>query len=128
MAKTFLMIAAISGLLAVAIGAFGAHGLKSRMVEDLMAVYQTGVQYHFYHTLVLFMIGLLLLQYPQLALLKWSGGLMVVGIMLFSGSLYMLALSGERWLGAITPVGGVAFIAAWLCLLLAVYRHVGESV
>lgn len=128
MAKTFLMIAAISGLLAVAIGAFGAHGLKSRMAEDLMAVYQTGVQYHFYHTLALFMVGLLLLQYPQLGLLKWSGGLMIVGIVLFSGSLYGLAISGLRWLGAVTPLGGVAFIAAWLCLLLAVYRHVGESV
>lgn len=128
MAKTFLMIAAISGLLAVAIGAFGAHGLKSRLAEDLMAVYQTGVQYHFYHTLALFMVGLLLLQYPQLGLLKWSGGLLVVGMMLFSGSLYVLAISGVRWLGAITPIGGVAFIAAWLCLLIAVYRHVGESV
>ena len=96
MAKTFLMIAALSGLLAVAIGAFGAHGLKDRVAADLMTVYQTGVQYHFYHTLALLMVGLLMLQYPQLGLLKWSGWLFVAGMLIFSGSLYMLALTGVK--------------------------------
>jgi uncharacterized membrane protein YgdD (TMEM256/DUF423 family) len=126
MAKTLLTIAAISGLLAVAIGAFGAHGLKDRVTTELMVVYQTGVQYHFYHTFALFVVGLLLLQYPQLPLLSWSGGLFIVGIIIFSGSLYILALTGVKWLGAITPIGGLAFIAAWLCLALAIYSNVGE--
>ncbi len=123
MAKTFLVIAAISGLMAVVIGAFGAHGLKNRVAEDLMAVYQTGVQYHFYHTFALLFTGVLLQQYPQAVLLNWSGWLFVVGVLVFSGSLYVLALTGVKWLGAITPIGGVAFIAGWLILALAVYRH-----
>ena len=127
MAKTFLMIAAISGLLAVAIGAFGAHGLKARISEDLMAVFQTGVQYHFYHTLALLMVGMLMIAYPQVSLLKWSGCLFVAGLLIFSGSLYILALTGVKWLGAITPIGGVAFMAGWLTLALAVYHHVANQ-
>jgi uncharacterized membrane protein YgdD (TMEM256/DUF423 family) len=126
MAKTFLMIAAISGLLAVAIGAFGAHGLKARLSEDLMAAFQTGVQYHFYHCLALLLVALLQLQYPQLALLNWSAGLFVLGMLLFSGSLYTLAISGVRWIGVITPLGGLSFMAGWLCLFLALYRQVGK--
>jgi uncharacterized membrane protein YgdD (TMEM256/DUF423 family) len=126
MAKTFLMVAAISGLLAVIIGAFGAHGLKARISEDLMVVYQTGVQYHFYHTLVLLIVGVLLIQYPQASLLHWSGYLFIAGMIIFSGSLYILALTGVKWLGAITPIGGVAFIAGWLTLALAAYHHVSN--
>ena len=114
MAKTLLMLAAISGLLAVAIGAFGAHGLKGRITTDLMAVFQTGVQYHFYHTLALLLVGILMLQFPQVSLLKWSGLLFAAGMVIFSGSLYVMALTGIKWLGAITPIGGVAFIAGWL--------------
>lgn len=128
MAKTFLVIAALSGLLAVIIGAFGAHGLKNRLTEDLLAVYQTGVQYHFYHTLALLMVGLLLMQIPQASLLNWSGWLFIVGIMVFSGSLYLLAVTGTRWLGAITPLGGLAFIAGWLTLAIALYNNVGEKI
>ena len=123
MAKTFLMIAAISGLLAVAIGAFGAHGLKGKLTEDLMAVYQTGVQYHFYHTLALLLVGILALHAPQLSL-NWSGYLFAVGILIFSGSLYVLALTGIKWLGAITPLGGLALMAGWATLALAVYRGI----
>lgn len=123
MAKTFLLIAVISGLMAVVIGAFGAHGLKHRVAEDLLVVYQTGVQYHFYHTLALLVVGILMLQYPQSVLLNWSGGLFVAGIVIFSGSLYLLALTGVRWLGAITPIGGLAFIAAWLTMAVAIYRN-----
>lgn len=126
MAKTYLIIAALSGLLAVMIGAFGAHGLKARLSVDMMAVYQTGVQYHFYHTLALLFIGLLSLNYPQVSLLNWSAGMMVVGIIIFSGSLYVLSISGIKWLGAITPLGGTAFIIGWLLLAVAVYKHVGE--
>ena len=116
MARNFLVIAALSGFLAVALGAFGAHGLKDRLAPDLMAVYQTAVQYHFYHTLVLLAVAMLLLRYPQQGILVASGSLLLVGLVLFSGSLYVLALSGVRWLGAITPLGGVAFLLAWLLL------------
>ena len=124
MAKTVLLLAAMSGLLAVMIGAFGAHGLKGRLTEDLMAVYQTGVQYHFYHTIVLLVVGVLLLQYPQASPLQWSAYLLVTGILVFSGSLYILALTGLKWLGAITPLGGLAFIAGWLTLALGIYQYV----
>ncbi|MCP3907360.1 MAG: DUF423 domain-containing protein [Oceanicoccus sp.] len=126
MAKTLLIIAAISGLLAVAIGAFGAHGLKGRVTTDLMAVYQTGVQYHFYHTLALLLVGILMLQFPEVSLLTWTGWLFIAGIIIFSGSLYVMALTGIKWLGAITPIGGVAFIAGWLAMAIAVYKHIGE--
>lgn len=125
MAKTVLMITAISGLLAVALGAFGAHGLKSRVTEDLLAVYQTGVQYHFYHTFALAIAGLLLLQFPQIGLLKWSAVCFVAGMVVFSGSLYLMTFTGMRWLGAITPLGGLSLMAGWLLLVLAVYRNVG---
>lgn len=122
MAKTVLMIAAINGLLAVAIGAFGAHGLKSRLGEDLMAVYQTGVQYHFYHLLALVVVGLLLMQWPSAIALKVSAYGFIIGIVLFSGSLYVLAISGIRWLGAITPLGGLALMAGWFALAVAIYQ------
>jgi uncharacterized membrane protein YgdD (TMEM256/DUF423 family) len=126
MAKTFLLIAALSGMLAVVIGAFGAHGLKSRVAEDLLAIYQTGVQYHFYHTFALLCVAMLLLRDPHSWLLNWSGGLFIAGIVIFSGSLYLLVVSGSRWLGAITPLGGMAFIAGWLALAWAVYRDMGK--
>ena len=87
MARSFLVIAALSGFLAVALGAFGAHGLRDRLAPDLMAVYQTAVQYHFYHTLVLLAVAILLLRYPQQGVLVASGSLLVLGLLLFSGSL-----------------------------------------
>jgi uncharacterized membrane protein YgdD (TMEM256/DUF423 family) len=126
MAKTILMIAAVAGMLAVLLGAFGAHGLKSRLSVEMMAVYHTAVQYHFYHSLALLLVGLLMLQLPQAPLLNWSGCLFAIGIVVFSGSLYVLAVSGIKWLGAITPLGGLAFIAGWIILAIAVYQHVGE--
>jgi uncharacterized membrane protein YgdD (TMEM256/DUF423 family) len=115
-AKYFLVIAAFSGFLAVALGAFGAHGLKTRLSPELMAVYQTAVQYHFYHTLALLGVAMLLLRYPQHSVLLACAALLVLGLLLFSGSLYLMALSGVRWLGAITPLGGVALLLAWLLL------------
>lgn len=126
MAKTFLIIAAISGLLAVMIGAFGAHGLKGRITTDLMAIFQTGVQYHFYHALALLLVGIMMLQFPQVTLLKLSGWLLVAGMVIFSGSLYVMALTDIKWLGAITPIGGVAFIVGWLTMAIAIYNHIGE--
>jgi uncharacterized membrane protein YgdD (TMEM256/DUF423 family) len=126
MAKTYLLIAALNGFIAVALGAFGAHGLKQRLSADMLAVYQTGVQYHFYHTFALFAVALLMLQMPLLNIslstaLRWSGILFVVGIVIFSGSLYVLSITGIRWLGAITPLGGVAFLAGWLWLARAAW-------
>lgn len=121
MAKNFLVIAALSGFLAVALGAFGAHGLKQRLTADMLAVYQTGVQYHFYHTFALLAVALLMLHMPASGTLRWSGILFVAGIVVFSGSLYVLSFSGVRWLGAITPLGGVAFLAGWLLLARAAW-------
>lgn len=122
MSKVYLLIAAISGFLAVALGAFGAHGLKQKLGVDMLAVYQTGVQYHFYHTLALFGVALFMLQLPQSAALRWSALLFVVGIIIFSGSLYVLSITGVRWLGAITPIGGVAFLAGWILLAVAAWN------
>ncbi|HSB97161.1 MAG TPA: DUF423 domain-containing protein [Spongiibacteraceae bacterium] len=126
MAKTYLLIAALNGFIAVALGAFGAHGLKQRLSADMLAVYQTGVQYHFYHTFALLAVALLLLHLPlnNISLsnaLRWSGILFTVGIVIFSGSLYVLSITGIRWLGAITPLGGVAFLAGWLLLARAAW-------
>ncbi len=122
MSNVFTAIAAISGFLAVALGAFGAHALKARLPDDLLAIYHTAVQYQFWHTAALLAVGLLLLHFPQHALLKYSGWLFVAGILIFSGSLYVLALTGTRWLGAITPIGGVALLAGWLLLALAMLQ------
>lgn len=116
------MIGAVNAFLAVALGAFGAHALKTRLAPDLLAVYHTGVQYHFYHALGLLAVGMLSLQVPGSPLVRASGWLMLAGIAIFSGSLYALALTGVRWLGAITPIGGVSFLAAWLALALAAWR------
>jgi uncharacterized membrane protein YgdD (TMEM256/DUF423 family) len=121
-AKLFLALGGAAALLAVALGAFGAHGLKSRLPADMLAVYQTGVQYHFYHALGLVLIGLAVLHLPDSAALRAAGWLMAAGILLFSGSLYALALSGERWLGAVTPIGGLAFLLGWAALVWAALR------
>ena len=121
-AKLFLALGGAAALLAVALGAFGAHGLKSRLPVDMLAVYQTGVQYHFYHALGLALIGLAVLHLPDSAALRAAGWLMAAGILLFSGSLYALALSGERWLGAVTPIGGLAFLLGWAALVWAALR------
>jgi uncharacterized membrane protein YgdD (TMEM256/DUF423 family) len=121
-ARLFLAAGGLAALLAVALGAFGAHALKGRVPAETLAAWHTGVEYHFYHALGLLAVGLLAIQLPGSALVKWSGGVMLAGIVLFSGSLYALALSGERWLGALTPVGGVAFLVAWGLLVAAVVK------
>jgi len=121
-AKLFLAADGVGALAAVALGAFGAHALKTRLSAEMLAVWHTGVEYHIYHAFGLLAVGLVAQQRLGSALLKWSGWAMLAGIVLFSGSLYALALSGERWLGAITPVGGVAFLVAWALLVAAVLR------
>ncbi|SCY69625.1 Uncharacterized membrane protein YgdD, TMEM256/DUF423 family [Nitrosospira sp. Nl5] len=121
MPRTFLMLGAVNAFLCVALGAFGAHGLKQRLTTDMLAVYQTGVQYHFYHALGLVAVGLVLLYFPKSRLVAVSGWLMLAGIILFSVSLYALSLTGIRGLGAITPLGGVAFLTAWAILAYAAW-------
>lgn len=118
-ARFFLIAGALSAALAVVLGAFGAHGLRGRLPADLLAIYQTGCQYHVYHALGLLAVGLLGLHLPASTALRVSGWLMLAGTVLFSGSLYLLAITGQRWLGAVTPLGGVAFIVAWLLLAWA---------
>jgi uncharacterized membrane protein YgdD (TMEM256/DUF423 family) len=122
LSRIFLAAGGLAALAAVALGAFGAHALKGRVSPEMLVVWHTGVEYHVYHSLGLLAIGLVAIRLPDSALLKGSGWTMLAGILLFSGSLYALALSGERWLGAITPVGGAAFLAAWALFAAAVLR------
>lgn len=122
MFKIFTALGSINALIAVMLGAFGAHGLKSRLSTDMLEIFQTGVQYHFYHALGLLAVGVIAYHLPDSGLLKWSGWLMLTGIIIFSGSLYILSTTGITWLGAITPIGGTAFIAAWILLTIAVLK------
>ena len=116
MERTFFLIASLLGSLSVALGAFGAHALRDQIEASLLANYQTGVSYMFYHTLALFIVVLALTRWPGSSQPVWAGWLFVIGIVFFSGSLFLMAFTGMRWLGAITPIGGVAFIAGWLLL------------
>ncbi len=122
MAKLLLLLASLSGFTGVALGAFAAHGLRSRLPDNLLAAFQTGVQYQLWHTAALIGVALLLLRFPESGLFKVAGGLFVAGIVLFSGSLYVLALSGLGKLGIITPFGGVCFLLAWLLLGIGAWR------
>ncbi len=119
-ARTWLLCGALAGALAVLFGAFGAHALKGRLAPELLQVYHTAWEYHAMHALGLFAVGVLALQRPASGALRWAAGLMLLGLVLFSGSLYLLSLSGVRLWGAVTPFGGVALIAAWLCVAVAV--------
>jgi uncharacterized membrane protein YgdD (TMEM256/DUF423 family) len=118
--RTFVAIGAINAGLAVAAGAFGAHALKEWLASDLLAIFETGARYQMYHALGLIAVGLLLAR-PSITLIA-SGWSMLGGIVLFSGSLYLLALTGVRGLGAVTPLGGVAFLAGWVLLAIGVWR------
>lgn len=122
MEKTFLLLAGILGALGVALGAFGAHALENRLSADLLSTYEVGVRYHFYHALALLGVVAVISRWPQAGSAVWAGWLFVIGIVIFSGSLYILAFTGIRWLGAITPIGGVAFIAGWVCLVWTALR------
>ena len=121
-ARQFLMLGAAACALAVLLGAFGAHALKSRLSPAMIEVYQTAVQYHFWHALGLIAVGLAALHIKDSSLLVWSGWLMFAGILLFSGSLYALSMSGARWLGAITPLGGMAFMTAWTLFAISAFK------
>jgi uncharacterized membrane protein YgdD (TMEM256/DUF423 family) len=121
-ARAALTLAALLMFVAVAAGAFGAHALRARLAPDMTAVWQTAVQYHAWHALGLAVVGLLTIHVPERAGLALAGWLFIAGIVLFSGSLYAMALTGVRALGAITPFGGVAFLAGWLSLAWAASR------
>ncbi|HVE48539.1 MAG TPA: DUF423 domain-containing protein [Casimicrobiaceae bacterium] len=121
-ARTILAVASLMAAIAVGAGAFGAHALKARVSADLLGVWQTAVLYHTVHALALFLAGLLLLVRPEATLVRIASYLFIVGTVLFSGSLYALTLSGVRWLGAVTPVGGLAMIAGWIVLAWAAWN------
>lgn len=122
MERLFFGLGALLSGLAVAVGAFGAHALRGRIPPNLLETYETGVKYHFYHALALLAVALLINRWPNSNLPVIAGWLFVAGVVLFSGSLYLLAVTGVRWLGAITPFGGVAFIVGWLCLAWVAWR------
>ncbi|NTX04377.1 MULTISPECIES: DUF423 domain-containing protein [Myxococcus] len=121
MMRWWLVLGAVNAFLSVAAGAFGAHALKARLPPDLLVIFETGARYHMYHALGLLAVGLLALLRPS-SLLNGAGWAMLVGIVLFSGSLYALALSGVRVLGAVTPLGGLGFLAGWALFAIAAWR------
>jgi uncharacterized membrane protein YgdD (TMEM256/DUF423 family) len=121
MQRTFLALGALSGALAVAAGAFGAHGLRGRLAPDLMAVFETAARYHMYHALALIAVAAIATRMQGRGT-DVAGWLFVAGTVVFSGSLYLLALGGPRWLGAVTPLGGLCFIVGWVALAWSAVR------
>jgi uncharacterized membrane protein YgdD (TMEM256/DUF423 family) len=119
MDRIFFSLGALSAFLSVAAGAFGAHALRTRLSPELLTTFETAARYQMYHALGLLAVAWAASRWPG-PLVHWAGWLFVVGTALFSGSLYALALTGVRWLGAITPLGGAAFLAGWACLALSV--------
>ena len=122
MDRTFFALGSLSAGIAVAAGAFGAHALRARLSAADLATFETGARYQMYHALALLAVAWAVQQWPG-ALPRAAGWLFVAGTLIFSGSLYTLVLSGQRWLGAVTPIGGVAFLAGWACLLAAALRR-----
>ncbi len=122
--KVFLVLGTINAFISIALGAFGAHGLKNKLSAKYLDIYQTGVHYHMIHALGLIAVGILFatITQNQTGLMTWAGWLMFIGIVLFSGSLYVLSLTQVSVLGAITPIGGLCFLASWLLLTLAIIK------
>lgn len=118
----YLFLGSVNAGLSVILGAFGAHALKNYITDELIKTFNTGVEYHFYHSFGLFVIAFTFYLLPDSKLLKWSGRLMIMGILLFSFSLYILSITGIRSFGIITPFGGIAFVAAWILLTMAVIK------
>jgi uncharacterized membrane protein YgdD (TMEM256/DUF423 family) len=118
MERTFILIAALAGFTGVTLGAFGAHALRARLSADMLSVFETGVRYHLIHAVALLAVAALM-DRLNARLITAAGWLFLTGIVLFSGSLYLLALTGVTILGAVTPLGGVAFLAGWACLAFA---------
>ncbi|AUS26604.1 DUF423 domain-containing protein [Paenibacillus polymyxa] len=120
--KVLLLLGCIVMFLAVALGAFGAHALKKRLSADMMSIFQTGIQYQIAHGLGLLLLGVLAGNIAHSSLIVTAGWVMLVGILLFSGSLYVLSVSGVKKLGAVTPIGGLAFLASWVIVIVAVIQ------
>lgn len=120
--KLFIILGAVNAFIAVALGAFGAHGLEGKISDKYLATWQTGVQYQMFHAGGLIALGILAGKIPA-SMINWSGWLMFAGIILFSGSLYILSVTGIKILGAVTPLGGVAFLVSWALMAIAVYKH-----
>ncbi len=123
----FLLLGAISAMIGVGMGAFGAHGLKTMISPELLTVYQTGVTYQMWHALGLIGLALIPRQATNSKLLSWAGWLMFIGILLFSGSLYLLAILNLKWLGMITPIGGICFLTAWLLITIFAANNIRNS-
>lgn len=123
--KIFVLLGSLSALLGVGLGAFGAHGLKAKVAPDMLKVWETAVLYHLIHAVGLLLIGVLCTLIPEAPLVRNAGWAIVIGTLLFSGSLYILVLTGVKPLGMITPLGGVAFMAGWLLLAIAAWQHHG---
>jgi uncharacterized membrane protein YgdD (TMEM256/DUF423 family) len=119
--KVFVLIGSASAFLAVALGAFAAHALKDKLAPDLFAIWEVGVRYHLYHALALLAVAWVAHTWPA-ANVGAAGWLFAAGTIIFSGSLYALSLTGHRWLGAVTPVGGLCFLAGWLWLAWSMWR------
>ena len=126
MARVFVILGSINMLLAVALGAFGAHIVRDLISDHYYTIYQTGVDYHMFHSLGILLVGIIALKIPGKQI-NWSGWLLFMGIVIFSGSLYVLSLTGISILGAITPIGGVSFLIGWLLLALAAYKKLGRE-
>ena len=118
----FVFLGALNMAIAVMLGAFGAHGLKNKVTAEQLAWWHTGVEYHVYHALALLILGTLIAAQPQLAIPKGSAWALQIGIVIFSGSLYAMTLGAPRWFGAITPIGGTAFIVGWLWLAYSAWH------
>ncbi len=121
MTRIFLALASVLGGISVIFGAFASHALKDRLSDRALEIWETGTKYQMYHALALILIALLITRLPASTSLLVAGYAFIAGILLFSGSLYALSLSGIKWLGAITPLGGVAFIIGWICLAVAAW-------
>jgi uncharacterized membrane protein YgdD (TMEM256/DUF423 family) len=121
--KLFIILGAVNAFLAVALGAFGAHGLEGKVEAKYLEIWKTAVQYQMFHAIGLMIVGFLMGQYPGSSALNWSGWLMLAGIVLFSGSLFILAVTAISKLGAITPLGGLAFLAAWILVIVAAVKN-----
>lgn len=122
MEKIFFTLGSLFAGLSVAFGAFGAHALRERLDERMLANFETGARYQMYHALALLAVAWAVSRFSPSQLPVYAGWLFVAGIILFSGSLYLMAFTGQRWLGAVTPLGGVAFLAGWVCLIITALR------
>ncbi|MGE5426754.1 MAG: DUF423 domain-containing protein [Methylococcaceae bacterium] len=120
--KKILIAGALSMALAVLLGAFGAHALKTILTPQMLTIYHTGVDYQFYHSIGLLIVGLTGYHLPS-KWLNWAGTLLIAGIILFSGSLYLISLSGVKGIGMITPIGGLSFVAGWICLAIGLWKR-----